>query len=75
MKILYLDYKTITKIAIILAIIMVALAFLVITAKNKSEETFFHDDVYYKGSKEVDTIAFTCNDGGRCRRDGVSSIL
>ena len=61
MKILYLDYKTITKIAIILAIIMVALAFLVITAKNKSEETFFHDDVYYKGSKEVDTIAFTCN--------------
>lgn len=61
MKILYLDYKTIYKIAIIMAIIIVSLSFLVITFKNKSQETFFHDDVYYKGSKEVDTIAFACN--------------
>lgn len=61
MKIVFLDYKTIYKIAIILAIIIISLTFLVITAKNKTHETFFHDDVYYKGSKEVSTIAFTCN--------------
>lgn len=61
MKILYLNYKTAYKIAIILTIIMIALSFFIIIAKNKSQETFFHDDVYYKGSKEVNTIAFACN--------------
>lgn len=61
MKILFLDYKTIFKLAIVLAIIIISLSFIVITAKNKSQETFFHDDVYYKGSKEVETVAFACN--------------
>lgn len=61
MKILFLDYKTMIKIAIILAIILISISFLVIIVKSKSEETFFNDDVYYKGSKETDTIAFGCN--------------
>lgn len=61
MKIFYLNYKTIYRIAIILVIMMIALYFFIVTFKNKSQETFFHDDVYYKGSKEVNTIAFACN--------------
>lgn len=61
MKIIHLNYKTIYKIVLFLAITIIALSFFIVTSKKKSQETFSPDDVYYKGSKDVNTIAFACN--------------
>lgn len=61
MKIFYFNYKTMYKIAIFLGIILTALSFFTIKVKNKSQNTFSPEDVFYKGNKEVNTIAFACN--------------
>ncbi|AFS78558.1 polysaccharide deacetylase [Gottschalkia acidurici 9a] len=61
MKIFYIRHKTLYKIAIGLTILLLLLSFLVISMGSKSQETFFRDDVYYKGNKKANTIAFACN--------------
>lgn len=61
MKIFYIRNKTLYKAAIGLTVLLLLLFFISISIRNKSEETFFQDDVYYKGNKDTNTIAFVCN--------------
>ncbi len=60
MKIIYIRYKTIL---IILSIIVaLVIGYLLLSNLSiKSKETFFNDDVFYKGNIDTKTIAFTCN--------------
>ncbi|KNF08869.1 peptidoglycan-N-acetylglucosamine deacetylase PgdA [Gottschalkia purinilytica] len=62
MKLFYIRYKTLYKVVLALVILMVILVFSIIGIKSRSsKETFYNDDVIYKGTKDTKTIAFACN--------------
>ena len=61
MKIVYIRYKTLLVILSSILIILLIGSLLFLKIGFKSKETFFNDDVFYKGNINDKIIAFTCN--------------
>lgn len=60
MKLIYIRYNTIFMVLIVTLLIIVSILFAV-NYSRKTNETFFNDDIYYKGTKEEKIMAFACN--------------
>lgn len=61
MKIIYIRYKTLFIVISLFLVLLMICALLIVNQKSKSKETFFNDDVFYKGNVDKNKIAFTCN--------------
>jgi len=60
MKVIYIRYRTFVILICIVLIVLFSF-FLLHNRDSKSKETFYYDDVFYKGNIDKKTIAFTCN--------------
>ncbi len=61
MKIIYIRFKTILVVIIALLIVLTLSILLFSKISTDTKDTFFNDDVYYKGTVNEKTIAFACN--------------
>ncbi|MGF7057112.1 polysaccharide deacetylase family protein [Brassicibacter mesophilus] len=61
MKIIYIRYKSLLIVVLIVFVILLISSLLFLKMGNRSQETFFNDDVFYKGNVDDNIIAFTCN--------------
>lgn len=60
MKIFYIQYKTLYRIAL-LVLIMLIIIFTIKFLLNNDANEIFNEDIFYKGTNEDKIIAFTCN--------------